>query len=253
MARMDNRSNYRGWDLWLEGDKVGTHIVHAWPEDALKVVSQTPLNVNEWTHLCVTYDGSKKAEGMKIYFNGKSQPVNVAANQLQGTTRTDVPLKIGQRLTDQKLQFMTVADLRMFSRGLSAQEAAQLAASGDIEQFITKSADTRSAEDKAKALAWWLATVDAPSREIDADIRALQDEETKIRARSTVAHIMNERKEEAMAYILYRGEYDKRRDPVKTATPVALPPIPDNLPHNRLGLAQWLLRPEGEVNPSVFF
>jgi hypothetical protein len=251
VARMDNRSNYRGWDLWLEGDKVGTHIVHSWPDDALKVVGQTPLKVNEWTHLCVTYDGSKKAAGVRIYFNGKSQPVNVAANKLQGTTRTEVPFKIGQRHTEQKLQFMTVGDLRLFARGLSAQEAAQLAASTDIEQFVAKSADVRTTEEKTKALEWWLAAVDAQSREIDAQIRALQEEETKIKARGTVAHVMNERKEEAMAYVLYRGEYDKRRDPVKAATPSALPAMPDDLPHNRLGLAQWLLRPEHPLTARV--
>ena len=33
-----------------------------------------------------------------------------------------------------------------------------------------------------------------------------------------------------MAYILYRGEYDKRRDPVKADTPDVLPPMPSDLP-----------------------
>ena len=33
--------------------------------------------------------------------------------------------------------------------------------------------------------------------------------------RSTVAHVMHERSEPAMAHLLFRGEYDKRRDPVK--------------------------------------
>jgi hypothetical protein len=251
VARMDNKSDYRGWDLWLEGDKVGTHIVDKWPDNALKVVCQTPLKLNEWTHVCIAYDGSKKAAGVKIYYNGKPQPANIAADKLQGTIRTSVPFKIGQRHTDQKLQFMTVADLRLFERGLSAQEAAQLASSGDIEQFVTKSAEDRTAEEKAKALDWWLATVDAPSREIDAKIRSLQVEETRIKARGTVAHVMNERKEEAKAYILFRGEYDKRRDPVKAATPAALSAFSDDLPHDRLGLAQWLLRPEHPLTARV--
>ncbi len=251
LARMDNKSDYRGWDVWLEGDKVGTHIVDKWPDNALKVVCQTPLKPNEWTHICVAYDGSKKAAGVKVYYNGKPQPVNIAADKLQGTIRTAVPFKIGQRHTDQKLQFMTVADLRLFARGLSAQEAAQLAASGDIEQFVAKSADERTAEEKTKALDWWLSAVDAPSRAIDAKIRGLQDEETKIKSRGTVAHVMNERKEEAMAYILFRGEYDKRRDPVNAATPAALPAFPDELPRNRLGLAQWLLRPEHPLTARV--
>src|SRR5205823_550884 len=51
--------------------------------------------------------------------------------------------------------------------------------------------------------------------------------------------------------ILVRGEYDKRRDPVKAATPAALPPMAADLPRNRLGLAQWLLRPEQPLTARV--
>jgi len=46
VARMDSGNASRGWDCWLEGDKVGTHIVSKWEDDALKVVSQTPLQLN---------------------------------------------------------------------------------------------------------------------------------------------------------------------------------------------------------------
>jgi hypothetical protein len=251
VARMDNKASYRGWDVWLEGDKVGTHIVDAWQENALKVVSQTPLKQNEWTHICVTYDGSKKSRGVKVYYNGKPQPVNIAADKLVGTIRTSVPFKIGQRSDNQKLQFMLVSDLRLFAKNLSAQEAAQLSTAGDIERFLTKAADERTPEERAKALDWWLSAVDEESRAIDAEIRKLQDEETQIKGRGTVAHVMNERKEEPMAYILFRGEYDKRRDQVKAATPSALPAMPDELAHNRLGLAQWLLRPEHPLTTRV--
>ncbi len=40
IARMDDRSNYRGWDMWLEGGRIATHLVHQWPQDALKVVAR---------------------------------------------------------------------------------------------------------------------------------------------------------------------------------------------------------------------
>ncbi len=251
VARMDSKSDYRGWDLWLEADKVGTHIVNKWSDDALKVVSQTPLKVNEWTHVCVTYDGSKKAAGVRVYYNGKPQPTNIAADKLKGTIRTSVPFKIGQRDSDQKLQMMTVADLRLFARGLTSQDAAQLATVGDIEKFVAKRTEERVGEEKNKALDWWLSAVDGKSREIDAAIRTLQDEETKIKSRGTIAHVMNERKDEPMAYILYRGEYDQRRDQVKAATPSALPEMPNDLPKSRLGLAQWLLRPEHPLMARV--
>src|SRR5207253_2672652 len=53
------------------------------------------------------------------------------------------------------------------------------------------------------------------------------------------------------AFILFRGEYDKRRDPVKAATPAARPPMSVDLPRNRLGFAQWLLRPEHPLTARV--
>src|SRR5262249_4095621 len=43
------------------------------------------------------------------------------------------------------------------------------------------------------------------------------------------------------AYVLKRGEYDQRADPVGRATPKFLPPLPAGEPTNRLGLAHWLL------------
>ena len=43
------------------------------------------------------------------------------------------------------------------------------------------------------------------------------------------------------AYVLHRGEYDQRRDEVPRATPAVLPPLPQNAPLNRLGVAEWLV------------
>jgi hypothetical protein len=54
-----------------------------------------------------------------------------------------------------------------------------------------------------------------------------------------------------MAYVLFRGDYDKRRDAVKADTPDALPPMPSDLPKNRLGFAQWLVRPEHPLTARV--
>ncbi len=82
-------------------------------------------------------------------------------------------------------------------------------------------------------------------------LAALEAEDAAIKKRGTYAHVMHERAEPAMAYLLHRGEYDKRRDPVKPDTPDALPPMPADLPRNRLGLAQWLVRPEHPLTARV--
>ena len=69
---MDDRSNYRGWDLWLEKDASRTHLVHEWPDDALKVVARGEVPPGVWTHVFVTYDGSGQASGVKIYIERRA-------------------------------------------------------------------------------------------------------------------------------------------------------------------------------------
>src|SRR5262249_53288028 len=86
-ARMDNTNAFRGWDLWLEGDRPGTHIISKWPDDALKVVSKNPLKPNTWQHVCVAYDGSGKAAGVRVYIDGALQPLEVQADKLASTIR----------------------------------------------------------------------------------------------------------------------------------------------------------------------
>ena len=75
--------------------------------------------------------------------------------------------------------------------------------------------------------------------------------EAAIKSRATIAHVAQEKTDAPMAYILYRGDYDKRRDEVKADTPEILPPFPAELPRNRLGYAQWLLRPEHPLTARV--
>ena len=33
LARMETTGGHRGWDIWLEGNRVATHILHKWPDD----------------------------------------------------------------------------------------------------------------------------------------------------------------------------------------------------------------------------
>jgi hypothetical protein len=97
-----------------------------------------------------------------------------------------------------------------------------------------------------------LTTFDEPTRQGRAQLARLQQEEADLRARGTVAHIMQERpNSKPMAYILFRGEYDKRRDPVEADTPRVLPPMPPDLPRNRLGLARWLVSKEHPLTARV--
>src|SRR5262249_58966774 len=98
---------------------------------------------------------------------------------------------------------------------------------------------------------WWLGAKDAKYPAALAQVDALQREEAAIKARGTVAHVMVEKPEKPMAYVLFRGEYDKRRDPVEADTPAALPAMAPGLPKNRLGIARWLLQDDHPLTARV--
>jgi hypothetical protein len=53
------------------------------------------------------------------------------------------------------------------------------------------------------------------------------------------------------AYLLTRGEYDRRGEAVGRAVPAFLPPLPAGAPLNRLGLAQWLIASDHPLTARV--
>jgi hypothetical protein len=250
-ARMDDQHDFRGWDLWMEGGRVGCHIISHWQDDALKVVSNNPIKANEWTHVFVTYDGSTQVGGIKVYVNGQPQAVGIQAKELKNTIRTTVPFKLAQRHSTSRLDEMLIEDVRIYGRALPPDDVRKLAQSGRAAWLLAKPADQRADAEKDELYKWWLASVDSVSQQLAGALAGLEQEEATVKSRGTIAHVMQEKSDPAMAYVLYRGDYDKRRDPVKPETPDMLPPMPAELPRNRLGLAQWLLLAEQPLTARV--
>ncbi|HZV07445.1 MAG TPA: DUF1553 domain-containing protein [Gemmataceae bacterium] len=251
LARMDDQHDYRGWDLWIQNGQVGAHIINKWQDDALKVVSRKSVKTGQWNHLFITYDGSRRPSGIKVYINGVPQETTVEAGQLQSTIRTKVPLKIGQRHSTARLDGLVVQDVRLYGRTLPGQEVERLAKDSRGAWLLHKPAKQRSAAETNELFEGWLSSHDKTYRELKKKISDLQHEESVLKSRGTIAHVMQEKQGEPMAFVLYRGEYDKRRDPVKADTPKSLPTMPRELPRNRLGFAQWLLRPENPLTARV--
>ncbi len=240
-ARMDDANGYRGWDFWVQRRQVGMHLIHLWPDNALKVVAQNQIPADRWTHVAVCYDGSGKASGIRVFYDGEEQPVNVEADGLRESIRTSVPWKIGQRDQAQPLSGAVLQDLRIYHRALTAAEISNLARIAGVVSLLTGSNEPRTTAENDQLYDWWLETIDGSYRQLSETLVNLERERNDLQSRSTVAHVTQERNEPAMAYVLFRGEYDARRDPVTPDTPEMLPEMDPDLPRNRLGFAQWLL------------
>lgn len=54
------------------------------------------------------------------------------------------------------------------------------------------------------------------------------------------------------AFVLTRGEYDRPAEKVSRALPAFLPPLPQDAPLNRLGLAQWIVSADNPLTARVW-
>jgi len=250
-ARMAEADAYRGWDVGVLGRRAVMHLIHAYPHDALKIVANDEIPADTWTLVTFTYDGSGKAEGMKVFYDGQPKPTRIESNTFQKhTTRTGVPLTIGSRTPGAAAQGVGLAGFRIWGRGLSAGEVDGMFRHRALADLVKLPAGERSAA-AAGFYDWWLATADEPFQRATARLAALEAERADLLRRGTVAHVMHEKGEMAKAYVLARGEYDQRGEEVRPGTPAILPAFPEALPRNRLGLAEWLLLPDHPLTARV--
>jgi len=249
-ARMDDVHDYRGWDLWLENGRIATHIINKWPSDALKVVARNPMTTGQWHHVCVVYPGTARAGDVKVYVDGALAPIDIAADALKGSIKTTVPFKVGQRHTSAGVDGVDIEDIRVYDRALESGEIAKLVG-GTRAAWLVSRPGAMSAAERDEAYNWWLTSADKQYIAANEKLNSLVNENNQILSRGTVAHIAQEKPTQAMAFVLNRGDYDKRKDQVTPATPDSLRPMPADYPRNRLGLARWLVLPDNPLTARV--
>ena len=236
----------RGYELLLEEGRVAFGLHHMWPGNSMKVRTKTPLALNEWSHVTVTYDGSSRAAGVRIYIDGLPAPVDVIRDGLWKDITYDggePDLAIGFRFRDAGFKGGRVDDFAIYGRELTALEAAHIAGRGDLKAAW--------AAKNELLFETFLATAHKPWQQALVELRAARDEQRKLI--NPIPEIMSMREMAAPkpAFILKRGSYDQPLDAVTADTPRVLPPFPADAPRNRLGLARWLTDPEHPLMARV--
>lgn len=201
----------RGYELLIEDGRLKWSLIHFWPGNAVSIRAKELLKVNEWTQVVVTYDGSSRADGLHLYVNGQLAAVDVIRDSLTKTIQGGG----GDNIT---------LGERFRDRGFKG---------GMIDDLRVFGRDVSYAR--------------APSEELTkarSELYAQQDAQKEIM-------IMRELPQPKKAYVLTRGEYDKRGEEVLPQTPAVLSPFPKNAPRNRLGYAQWLTAPDHPLTARV--
>lgn len=245
LARMDESSQHRGWDLWREGNEYAVHLIDSWSDNAIKVrTTGNALKLKQWQHVVATYDGSGSVDGLRIYVNGQPQQLQVLTNTLKGeaTFLTKVPLKIGQRSSGGVLEGGAVQDVRLFGTELLADQVRQLATHSAIAGLLNKPASERTEEELQSLRDHFFQHVDEASVAFHRQVADLKAEADRIEQRTPVTHVQQEKPNSMpTAHVLMRGAYDRPGEKVSAAPPAALHPLPEGAEPNRMGLARWVV------------
>jgi hypothetical protein len=235
----------RGYQLAMdEHNRVKMALTHSMPANAIRVVTRDSVPVRAWTHIVMTYDGSSRAAGVRIYINGHAADLEVQYDRL---TRTIVfprlPLNIGAKGGSNDPSLFVggrIDDVRIYDRMLTAPEAARLAGVDPFEGL--KPADL---------LAYRLNTADRAYAEKLTALRRVRSEENRLVSDAEDVMVMEELPVHRPTYVLTRGAYDARGEPVEPSTPASILPFPKDLRPDRLGLAEWLFDARNPLTARV--
>ncbi len=125
------------------------------------------------------------------------------------------------------------------------------AAYREFEYLIGLSQDQRTEEQADDLRRRFRRNYWPPWRPQEARYVELSERRREIEAEVPTTMIMREMEEPRPTFLLRRGEYDQQADEVSPAVPSFLPPIPEELPKNRLGLARWLVSEEHPLTARV--
>ncbi len=247
-------SGYQGYQLVLEDGHASFALIHFWPGNAIKVRTKDKLPLNAWTHIGITYDGSSRAAGLKLFFNGQPAATEVEKDKLTKEFANGQPLALAARFRSRGFKDGMIDELMAFNRCLSPfemlrssrREPAQIDGAGGEDQSRLTSAATRD-----ELFDFYLATIDEGYAKHLAELKKFRDDENSFINRIPEIMGMGDLPTPRPTYVLKRGEYDKRADTVEPDTPANILPMDPKLPRNRLGLAQWFVDRQNPLTARV--
>ena len=254
---MDGQRGYQ-LDLLKDG-RLKLTLSHVWPDNALDIESVSKVPAKKWFQVALTYDGSGRASGLKLYLDGRPMPVRVITDNLRhsiiyGKDKShwaQHSFYIG-RMHDYFYKDFAVDELRIYNRCLTELEMPGLAGQADaLTVALRTPADKRTPAQRAGLYNFYVTTVDPGYKTAFEQTMKLRGDALMLYTNSNQVMVMRERKFPRKTFILSRGAYDAPSTEVTPATPSGLPAMSDKYPKNRLGLAQWLLDKENPLFSRV--
>ncbi len=127
----------------------------------------------------------------------------------------------------------------------------------DLKKIIDTPAEKRSKDQLARLRRHFLENVCVTTRKVLQPLRQKRDDLKKqikkVEDSMPATLVMADLPKPRETFVLLRGEYDRpdKKQKVQPDVPAVFPPLPEGAPRNRLGLAQWLVRPDHPLTARV--
>lgn len=199
----------------------------------------------QWHHVVVDFTGTAPA----LLLDAKPtpmDPVNPAPVHAAG------PLSIGDPHNGKPLKG-DIGDLRIYSRALTPAEAEALALDEPIRAILLVAAEDKRTKDQKQRLLDYFLTRDAPAdlRKVYAELNDLKNRAARLKKEIVTVQVMAEMAKPRDTFILARGDYRNQGEKVTAAVPSLFPPLPKDVPANRLSMAEWLFSPQNPLTARV--
>ena len=252
ITRAEDVPEGEGYGLYLKDGKLQVNLVKRWLDDALRVETERVLELNQWHHVLMTYDGSRTADGVRIYIDGASQKLKINLDALNQSFDTGQPLRIGAGGGAENRFQGQIHDARVYKIALTPEDAAVAATDTPIPAIAQIPADKRTHAQSDKITLYFLER-DAPLHIQSAwkQLTELRSQRQRFIEALPTVMVMQERPTPRDTFVLLRGAYDRPGEKVSPGLPAVLPPLPAGCPNNRLGFARWLVDPSNPLTARV--
>ncbi len=244
-----------GYELTKEGDKLSAKLSHFWPGDAIGIETTKPLEADRWYHVAVTYDGSSKAAGLRIFIDGSPADTKVVQDHL---TRDITQwrggyndLAIGSRYRDRGFKDGMVDEFAVFDRKLTELEVAHLYDAKTLPTTMALTSRQLDPTQLANLREYFFSAIYQPAKDARDALKQRRARWTDIMDSTAEIMVMREEPKPRPTYVLTRGLYDSHGEEVTAGTPAFLPSFPADQPRNRLGLARWLTSTDHPLTARV--
>ena len=243
LSSVQDRFQGRGYGLYLREGKLRFNFTYRWSDLGVRLETAQALERDRWHHVVLSYDGKRNASRFRLHLNGVLQEPVVLYDYLLNPMgpKRDFRIGAGEGPGDRFDGF--IDEVRIYGRALSDREARVIGLLDPVSKIAALAPSDRSTVQRGKLDLCFLEGGHAP----EAVLQAVQELREARRQRQDyydslpTVMVMKERPQRRQSYVLDRGAYDARTDPVEPGIPAAMDSKPVASVADRLGLARWLV------------